>query len=635
MSRTVDLRDFSENRVSAERGDELASLAAEVSDRLPGAHRISVAMVDATTGNPATVTSEAAPAEDGNYISRALDHVRAISPVLGLTGQGQATEFVADATVQQASSGARTVHLQQRYKGIPIFQAAEAVQFAPDGSLSQAVGSTVSVEQEQAVTPRLSVLQAALRAAQHVAEPDEDERGATDPFGEPLTPSWVDVSGFEPRIRATFPEVPEQPTVIDAGPFGADIKASLAWFPLQNRLALGWTFLFTMPDDVDQYYAIVDADSGQVLYCQPTLQTARAVGNVYRVDGSGDRQLTEFPLPTADYGILKPCPPPLPAGFPDDWIMSPVTSGNSVNAHLGTSEIVFEGKEEDGVVVFDPDDPLGDDQKILNIFYLNCYMHDYFYLLGFREQDGNFQHDSFGRGGVATDRVDARSHSGAVQGTANMLTLPDGTSPIMNMGLVTSTNRHTAFDSSVVYHEFMHGVTNRLVGGPMNAHALRSPQSGGMGEGWGDFVACIINNTTVVGDWVVENPRGIRGFPYDSNFPDGFGQLGTGRYTGVHNIGEVWCATLMEMSRRIGKDLAMQLVVDALKLSPANPSFLNMRDALFAGLDHMRTAGQLTDDEHEATLTGMWGAFAKFGMGPAARSNGAQLTGIVADNNMP
>jgi len=632
MSRAVDLRDFSENRVGPDRGEELAALAAEVSDRLPGSHRIMVAMLDATTGNPATVISQAAPAEDADYVSRAVEHVLAISPVLGLTGQ--TPEFVADSTVQQASSGAKAVHLQQRHQGIPIFQAAETVHFSPDGALTQAVGSTISVE-EMTVAPRLSVQQAALRAAQHVAEPRDDELDATDAFGEPLTPSSVDVSGFEPRIRATFPDVPEHPTVLEAGPFGADIKASLVWFPLQDRLALGWAFVLTMPDDQDQYFAIVEADAGRVLYCQQTLQTVNAVGNVYRVDGSDDRQRTELPRPIADYGILQPCPPPLPAGFPDDWVTLPETLGNSTNAHLGLSDVLCRGTEEDGTVVFDPDDPTGDDQKVLNIFYLNCYMHDYFYLLGFREPDGNFQQDSFGRGGVASDRVDARSHSGAVQGTANMLTPVDGTSPVMNMGLVTSTDRHTAFDSSVVYHEFMHGVTNRLVGGPMNAHALRSPQSGGMGEGWGDFVAGIINDTTVVGAWVVGRPGGIRKFPYDSNFPDGFGALGQGRYTQVHNIGEIWCATLMEMSRRIGKGLAVQLVVDALKLSPANPSFLNMRDALVAALGHMHTAGQLTDDQNADALEGMWGAFAQFGMGPGARSNGAQLTGILADTSTP
>jgi len=105
-------------------------------------------------------------------------------------------------------------------------------------------------------------------------------------------------------------------------------------------------------------------------------------------------------------------------------------------------------------------------------------MHDFAYLLGFDESQFNFQQENFGRGGVGNDPVDARSHPGAVTGTANM-TLQDGISPIMNMGLVTSTNRHTAFDSSVVFHEFTHGIINRLVAGGSNPHALESIQSGG------------------------------------------------------------------------------------------------------------------------------------------------------------
>ena len=77
-------------------------------------------------------------------------------------------------------------------------------------------------------------------------------------------------------------------------------------------------------------------------------------------------------------------------------------------------------------ILFNPDNPTGDDQKVLNIFYYNCFMHDFFMILGFREKDGNFQHDNFGRGGLGADRVDARAHSGPVQGTANMSTRIDG-----------------------------------------------------------------------------------------------------------------------------------------------------------------------------------------------------------------
>ena len=51
-------------------------------------------------------------------------------------------------------------------------------------------------------------------------------------------------------------------------------------------------------------------------------------------------------------------------------------------------------------MTFDPADATGDDQKVLNIFYYCCYMHDFCYLLGFREADGNFQQDNLGRGGT-------------------------------------------------------------------------------------------------------------------------------------------------------------------------------------------------------------------------------------------
>jgi extracellular elastinolytic metalloproteinase len=176
----------------------------------------------------------------------------------------------------------------------------------------------------------------------------------------------------------------------------------------------------------------------------------------------------------------------------------------------------------------------------------------------------------------------------------------------------------------------------------MDDQALEAPQSGGMGEGWGDYVACTINESTVVGAWVVNNPGGIRGFPYDAEFPNNFGELGTGRFARlpngdipVHNIGEIWCATLLEMNRRLGRLPGLQLVVDALKLAPANPSFLDMRDAILRAADDLRMAGGLDDAEHTAARQGIWGAFAKFGMGPGARSNGAQLSGIAADFTVP
>jgi hypothetical protein len=769
MSREVDVRSYSTSRATPRRMATMRAAATASSEKLRGIHSVEIDRFNATTGGAAVVSSRSAPADPGNFVQRALDHVQTIGGALGLMAT-QAAEFSADPKVQTTSSDASAVNLQQRYKGLPIFQSAVKVRFAPDGSIVDTIGSTIGVAEDAPIEPALTVQEAVVSAARHVAQPDPDDDGQTDQFGEPLSPPRVDVSGFEPKVRAMFEGVPERSTVLEPGPFGAEIKAGLLWFPLDDRLALAWSVLLTMPEYRGQYHTIVDAGSGRILFCHQMIDTVAATANVFTKDGSAARVSLGLPRGINDYALPLPaqaqsdwrwcskcqglffggnpgskcpaggahtkvgsgnyllvnnsasypgqsdwrwcskcqglffggnpgskcpaggahtkvgsgnysllrhplspgqhgwrwcnkcqglffsgnpgpkCPAGaahdatgsadyalvstatgLPAGFPDTWVAVDSTVGNCTNAHLGSAGAPFKGTVAGGTITFNPASGTADDQKVLNIFYYCCYMHDYFYLLGFREGDGNFQHDNFARGGAGSDRVDARSHSGAVFGTANMSTPVDGSGPVMNMGLVTASNRHTAMDSSVVYHEFMHGVTNRLVGGAMNVHALDAPQSGGMGEGWGDYVACTINDTTVVGSWVVNDAAGIRGFPYDSNFPDKFDKMGTGRYTQVHNIGEIWCATLMEMNRRTEKNLAMQLVVDALKLSPANPSFLDMRDAIFAALTAMRTAGRLGTSQYEGTWQGIWSAFTKFGMGPQAASNGAQLTGIVGD----
>ena len=636
MSRELDRRDHSVNRLTSGRETHLRGLSNETSERLPGDHRIDITSFNAATGNPAVVASEAAPAEKGDYIRRALQHVQRIGPALGLTAD-QPAEFTPDPHYQTTSSGAVAVHLQQRYKGIPVFQATETVRFDPEGRLSETAGSSFTMDENGDLSPepQLPAAKAVELAALHVAVPGEDEIGATDPFGEPIPAQAVDVAGFQPTVLAAFPETAEKSAVFAPGPFGDQIKSSLTWFPLDGVPRLAWEVLLTMPEYQGQYRTLVDAREGEILYCRQLIPTVLARGNVFARDGDGARQLVDFPRPLADYGLPFDANA-LPAGFPDSWVEADRTLGNSVRARLGSAGNPIAGAPANGILAFNPADDTGDEQKVLNIFYYNCFMHDYFYLLGFRERDGNFQHDNLGRGGTATDRVDARAHSGPVFGTANMATPVDGSSPVMNMGLVSSTNRHTAFDSSVVFHEFMHGVTNRLVGGPMDVRALEEPQSAGMGEGWGDYIACTINGDTVVGSWVVNRPDGIRGFPYTGDFPDSFADLGTGRYDEVHNLGEIWCATLLEMNRRIGNvPLAVQLVVDALKLSPSNPSFLDMRDAILRALDNKLAAGQLAADERARVKTAIWAAFARFGMGPGARSNGPSLSGIVADFNPP
>jgi len=76
-------------------------------------------------------------------------------------------------------------------------------------------------------------------------------------------------------------------------------------------------------------------------------------------------------------------------------------------------------------------------------------------------------------------------------------------------------------------------------------------------------------------------------------------------------------------------------VVDALKLSPSNPSFLDVRDAILKALDDLRTAGRLNDGDYAKVKKAIWTNFSKFGMGPNADCIGASLNGIVADFSVP
>jgi extracellular elastinolytic metalloproteinase len=579
-------------------------------------------------------------APTGSFVQRALEHVRSIQGAEGLPA-----EFQADPQAQKTSSGAVAVHLQQQFKGLPIFLGAQTVRFKPSGELEGAIGSAFTVDADVPLDAKFTSAAATVQAAKHVAELGEGLLGEVDDFGHALDAPRLDVSRFAPQVIAIFPEMPEQPTVLEGGPFGHPIRASRLWYPAATELRLSWQVIITMPQGSGQYRVIVDARTGDILYSRQLVQQITGRGNVYRIDGT-TRQLTDFPRPWADYGLPVPTWDRDFPARPDDWSDDPTSVGNSVNAHLGDSGTVLQGTLQGNLAIFDPPDKDGDDQKILNIFYYNCFLHDFFYLLGFREPDGNFQHDVRGRGGMPGERVDARAHSQAVWGTANMYTPPAGTSPTMNMGLVLGTGRHTAFDSTVVFHEYMHGVTNRLVGGPMNDHALEEPQSKAMGEGWGDYIACTINNLVTVGNWVTNKSEGIRSAPYDTNYPGRFGDIGTGIYVEMHRVGEIWCATLLEMNRNLdmrlgaprGRNLALQLVVDALKLSPSNPNMLNMRDAILRALDnkHASTAlDRLTDEIYTSAKEEIWKAFAKFGMGVRAASNGAQYSGVVADFSLP
>jgi hypothetical protein len=72
---------------------------------------------------------------------------------------------------------------------------------------------------------------------------------------------------------------------------------------------------------------------------------------------------------------------------------------------------------------------------IVNQFYVDNWLHDFWYDHGFDEASGNAQTDNYGRGGIDGDPIQAQAQDDSGRNNANMETPPDGGSPIQRMFL--------------------------------------------------------------------------------------------------------------------------------------------------------------------------------------------------------
>ena len=231
-------------------------------------------------------------------------------------------------------------------------------------------------------------------------------------------------------------------------------------------------------------------------------------------------------------------------------------------------------------------------------------------------------------------------------------------------------------DNGIVSHEFGHGISNRLTGGPANSSCVTqqyTPNGGTaaatsqcMGEGWSDFFALWI--TTRPGD-VGRTPRSVGSY-VEGQAPTGtgirykmytddmavnnynYGIVGTGNYNETHAIGEVWTTVLWDLNWQFiyrygynrdlqvltgGNNRFLQLVLQGCKLQVCNPGFLDGRDGI------LRADSLLNGAANSALI---WTMFARRGMGFSAQQ-GARvavsgyptglpgLTGIVAAFDMP
>jgi len=285
------------------------------------------------------------------------------------------------------------------------------------------------------------------------------------------------------------------------------------------------------------------------------------------------------------------------------------------------------------------------------LFFWNNIIHDIFYLHGFDEPSGNFQENNFNKGGKDKDAVQANAQDGSGFNNANFATPPDGFRPRMRMYLWNqkSPMLDGDIDSGIIVHEYGHGVSTRLTGGPDNSNCLGGGQAGGMGEGWGDFWAVLFEQrpthkpTDSFPMGLYAAGRGIRPFPYSGDFkvnPQTFGYINQPAYGGVHAKGSVWCETLFDVYWELvgakgfnpdwyvtkgtfGNQILFQNVVDGLKLQPCNPNFVDARNAII----------QSDKNNYNGTnVCSLWKGFARRGLGVNAVAN---KTPVVEDFVLP
>ncbi len=194
----------------------------------------------------------------------------------------------------------------------------------------------------------------------------------------------------------------------------------------------------------------------------------------------------------------------------------------------------------------------------------------------------------------------------------------------------------SGFDNGIIAHEYGHGVSNRLTGGPFNVDCLWNEEQ--MGEGWSDYIGMVL--TMEPGDQAA-TPRGVGTFvrdqgpagsgirpaPYTTDVainPFTYGDTNDPSLSQPHGVGFVWATMLWDMTWALigqygydadlyagngGNNRAFQLMMDGLKLQPCNPGFVDGRDAILL-------ADTLNHGGANACL--LWNVFAQRGLGFSA-----------------
>jgi len=492
-----------------------------------------------------------------------------------------------------------------------------------------------------------------------------------------------------------------------------DADPTLTIFHLPGADRLAW-HLWVKDGGDHEYETVVDATNGRTLFRQDIVTNASASGSRWRYVPSS---LFDAAQGLADGHTAQV------VEYPDSW--GPGANGGPLpadrlqgnNAHtysdLNDDDQINPGEEVPATgsaggrpqwnhpftnfgcsVEFPCSWDLGDqDASILKnrgqnaqqVFWFVNDFHDHLAAapFGFTEAAGNFEAVNATGQGKAGDAVDTQSDDGALTDrqnggpdtdhltNANMATREDGVPPRMQMYLFAGDNgtvtSNGGDEADIVYHEYVHGLTNRLVHDAQGFPRLDGQQSRSMGEGWSDFYAMdylvarnLDSDTSAGGDvklgfYVSGGDDLIRSEGIDCKVGEtaaacnggrtgrrgGYTLADFGKVVGepeVHGDGEIWAQTLWQIRQALQtgscpggasatcSTIAQNLVTRALELSPPAPSMLDQRDAIIQA-DQVAYGGA-----HLATL---WAVFAQRGMGFFAADLGSGDVKPVASFSTP
>ena len=176
-------------------------------------------------------------------------------------------------------------------------------------------------------------------------------------------------------------------------------------------------------------------------------------------------------------------------------------------------------------------------------------------------------------------------------------------------------------DSDIIYHEYGHGLTWRMIG------HMSGTLAGAIGEGAADTLAFLNNEDDLIGEYA--RPGGIRRAGYS-----GYSALRT--YSDwiadqVHADGEIYAAAMWrvyELYVAAGKtnEDVLATWVDGMNFTPASPAPEDMRDGMLAS-----AANRGNDDE----ICLIWEGFAELGIGLGADGKQGDDFKIVESFDVP